>query len=53
MEATEIDRKLSGSRFRINLDKSFAKADVAPSIILLGLYRRRNNGVDSDNRSDE
>ena len=53
MEATEIDRKLSVSRFSIDFDKAFAKTDVAPIIILLGLYRCRNNGVNSDDRSGE
>src|SRR5437588_2083126 len=37
----------------IDFDKTFTKTNVAPVIILLGLYRCRNNWVNSDNRSGE
>src|SRR5205823_11730443 len=53
MKATEIDGKLSISRFSIDFDKAFAKTDVAPIIIFLGLYRCRNNGVNSDDGRGE
>ena len=40
MEATEIDRELSA----VPIQSSTKHSDVAPIIIVLGLYRCRNSG---------
>src|SRR2546423_1814663 len=52
VEATVIDGQSSSLAFAlvVNLNEAMAKLHIAPTVILLGLYFRSDNRVDSDDR---
>ena len=48
VKPTVIDGELSLPRLSIDFDEAFAKADIAPRVILLRLHGRCNDRIDAD-----